>query len=120
MVLAAELEMTRIMQIAQRNIALDSEGYLKSLADWNEAVAEQLALQEGIHLGQSHWEVLRLLRTFYQRHELSPANRALVNLVKRELGPDKGRSIYLMKLFNGSPAKMASKIAGLPKPDNCL
>jgi tRNA 2-thiouridine synthesizing protein E len=60
------------------------------------------------------------LRAFYQRHQLSPATRALVNLVKRELGPDKGRSVYLMKLFGGSPAKTASKIAGLPKPLNCL
>ena len=28
--------------------------------------------------------------------------------------------MYLLKLFPGSPAKLASKIAGLPKPDNCL
>ncbi len=112
--------MNRILRITQQNIALDSEGYLKSLVDWNEAVAEQLALLEGIKLSPAHWEILLLLREFYQRHQLSPANRALVNLVKRDLGADKGRSIYLMKLFNGSPAKLASKIAGLPKPDNCL
>jgi len=51
---------------------------------------------------------------------LSPATRALISLVKRDLGKEKGRSVYLMKLFRGSPAKMASKLAGLPKPDNCL
>ena len=28
--------------------------------------------------------------------------------------------IYLMSLFPGSPAKLGSKIAGLPKPENCL
>ena len=31
-----------------------------------------------------------------------------------------GKSIYLMSLFPGSAAKIGSKIAGLPKPDNCL
>jgi len=112
--------MTRRLQVDQRNIVLDSEGYLKTLADWNENVAEQLAQLEGIELNAQHWEVVQLLRIFYHRHGLSPANRALVNLVKRELGPDKGRSIYLMKLFSASPAKLASKIAGLPKPDNCF
>ncbi len=46
--------------------------------------------------------------------------RPLVKYCALKLGPDKGRSIYLMSLFPGSPAKLGSKIAGLPKPDNCL
>ena len=101
-------------------IAVDKEGYLRSLDDWSDEVAIAIARQEGIHLLQSHWEIIRLLRSFYKRHEVSPANRALVKLVERELGRDKGRSVYLMKLFGGSPTRLACKIAGLPKPDNCL
>ena len=100
--------------------ALDKEGYLRELTDRNEGVAALLAQQENINLGPAHWEVIKLLRSFYRRHQVSPATRALINLVKRELGPDKGKSVYLMKLFRGSPAKTANKIAGLPKPDNCI
>ena len=100
--------------------ALDKEGYLRELTDWNEGVAALLAQQENINLVPAHWEVIKLLRSFYRRHQVSPATRALINLVKRELGPDKGKSVYLMKLFRGSPAKTANKIAGLPKPDNCI
>ena len=92
---------------------LDKEGYLKDLTDWNEQVAMDLALQENINLGPSHWEIIKLLRAFHRRHQMSPATRALNNLVKRELGPEKGRSVYLMKLFRGSYAKTASKIAVL-------
>ena len=99
---------------------LDKEGYLRELTDWNEGVAALLAQQENINLGPAHWEVIKLLRSFYRRHQVSPATRALINLVKRELGPDKGKSVYIMKLFRGSPAKTANKIAGLPKPDNCI
>jgi len=99
---------------------LDKEGYLRELTDWNEAVAIFLAQQENINLSAAHWEIIKLLRSFYRRHQVSPATRALINLVKRELGPDKGKSVYLMKLFRGSPAKTANKIAGLPKPDNCI
>lgn len=101
-------------------IEVDREGYLKNLNDWNESIAIEIARAENISLSPLHWEVIRLLRVFYNRHQMAPANRALVSLVKRELGADKGRSVYLMRLFRGSPAKTASKIAGLPKPDNCL
>jgi tRNA 2-thiouridine synthesizing protein E len=112
--------MTTADQKVLPQLPLDKEGYLKNLDDWDEEIAVELAAAEQIRLRTAHWEVIKLLRAFYQRHQLSPATRALVNLVKRELGPDKGRSVYLMKLFGGSPAKTASKIAGLPKPLNCL
>ncbi len=102
------------------NIAYDKEGFLRRLEDWSPDVAEQIAQREGIELSEAHWEIIRLLREFYQRFEASPANRALVKFAAQQLGPDKGRSIYLMSLFPGSPAKLGSKIAGLPKPDNCL
>ena len=108
------------LKIDGRVIPLDKEGYLVSLSDWDENVATALALEEEITLSPTHWEVINLLRIFYNRHQMSPANRALVNLVKRELGADKGKSVYLMRLFKGSPAKTVSKIAGLPKPENCL
>lgn len=99
---------------------LDKEGFLRDLRQWNEAVATRIAAREGIELTPSHWEILHLLRQFYQRYEVSPAMRPLVNFVRQELGEEKGKSLYLLTLFPGSPAKIASKIAGLPKPDNCL
>lgn len=98
----------------------DKEGFLRDLSAWTPAVAEEIAAREGIELTAAHWEIIGLLREFYRRFEASPANRALVKFTARELGPEKGRSIYLMSLFPGSPAKLGSKIAGLPKPDNCL
>ncbi len=101
-------------------IALDKEGFLKNLADWNIEVATALAQQEGIDLTSEHWQILHSLRDFYQAHEVSPAMRPFVKYIGQELGADKGKSIYLLKLFPGSPAKIAAKIAGLPRPDNCL
>jgi len=112
--------MPSYIEVGQQQIPVDDEGYLKNLEDWTEVVAAEIARHEEIRLSPAHWEVLNLLRTFYVRHQISPATRALVSLVKRDLGQEKGRSIYLMKLFRGSPAKTASKIAGLPKPDNCI
>lgn len=101
-------------------LEVDKEGFLINLNDWNHDIAEQLATHHNIALTDQHWEIIFLLREFYQLYELSPAMRPLIKFIKQKLGDSKGNSIYLMQLFNGSPAKLASKIAGLPKPDNCL
>ena len=103
-----------------RAIETDKDGYLKHLEDWNEDIALCLANQEAIILVDEHWEIIFLLKQFYQEFDISPAMRPLVKYVARTLGKEKGNSIYLMTLFPPSPAKVASKIAGLPKPTNCI
>lgn len=100
--------------------AFDPEGFLRRLEDWSPEVARQIARAEQLELSEAHWEILYLLREFYREFDSSPAMRPLVKYCTLKLGPEKGRSIYLMSLFPGSPAKIGSKIAGLPKPDNCL
>lgn len=100
--------------------AFDKEGFLRNLSDWDAQVAQQIARAENLELTPAHWEVLHLLRAYYLEYDSSPAMRPLVKYCALNLGPDKGKSIYLMSLFPGSPAKIGSKIAGLPKPDNCL
>lgn len=99
---------------------LDAEGFLCDLQDWNPEVANYLAQQEGIALTDAHWELILLIRQFYQEFDLSPAMRPLVKYVSMHLGSEKGKSIYLLQLFPPSPAKIAAKLAGLPKPANCL
>ncbi len=101
-------------------IAIDKEGYLLDLDDWSEPVAEALAQAEGLDLQNDHWEILLLLREFYQEFQLSPATRPLIRYVALKLGPDKGNSMHLNRLFKGTPAKLAAKLAGLPKPSNCI
>lgn len=103
-----------------RIIETDKEGYLLSLTDWNEKVADAIAKEERINMSTAHWEIVELLRDFYREFEISPAMRALVKRTEQKLGAEKGRSIYLLQLFPPSPAKIASKIAGLPRPTNCL
>ncbi|WP_036228182.1 TusE/DsrC/DsvC family sulfur relay protein [Marinobacterium jannaschii] len=101
-------------------IALDPEGYLRDLNQWTPSVAEYLAQQEGISLSEEHWEIIDVLREFYHNFEQSPAMRPLVKATGIKLGPEKGKSIHLMRLFPESPAKVGARIAGLPKPTNCL
>lgn len=108
------------LNIDGREIALDKDGYLADLRDWSKPVAEALATLEGLELNAEHWEILELLRAFHAEFQLSPANRPLIKYVALRLGPEKGNSLHLNRLFKGTPAKLAAKLAGLPKPTNCL
>jgi tRNA 2-thiouridine synthesizing protein E len=108
------------LHVGDQRIALDQEGFLLDLQDWSEPVAAALAEREALPLTAEHWEILHLLRAFYQEFQLSPATRPLVKYTALKLGPDKGNSLHLNRLFKGTPAKLAAKLAGLPKPTNCL
>ncbi|MDD2061088.1 TusE/DsrC/DsvC family sulfur relay protein [Pseudomonas sp. GD03860] len=108
------------LTVGTRTIALDKDGYLVELGDWSDEVAQALAEHEQLELTPEHWEVLTLLRAFYQEFELSPATRPLIKYTALKLGPEKGNSLHLNRLFKGTPAKLAAKLAGLPKPTNCI
>lgn len=97
----------------------DPEGFLVSLDDWNQAVAQHIAQSEGISLQDEHWDVINLVRDYYAVHRLFPPNRVLVKQMKLRLGENQGSSIHLMTLFTGKPARVLAKISGLPKPPNC-
>ena len=103
-----------------RAIEVDKEGFLINPDDWSEQVATLIAQNDHIYLTEAHWEIINLVREFYQTFQISPSMRALVKRTGQVLGEEKGKSIYLLQLFPVSPARFACKIAGLPKPANCL
>jgi len=99
----------------------NNEGFLENAWEWTPEVAQALAAEAHIDLTENHWEIINFLRDFYKEHEVSPpSNRLFVKAVKERFGETKGNSIYLMQLFPGTPAKTACRIAGLPRPTNCL
>ncbi|WP_409287607.1 TusE/DsrC/DsvC family sulfur relay protein [Pseudomonas guariconensis] len=108
------------LTVGDQQIALDKDGFLADLQAWSPEVAQALAARENIALTPEHWEVLEVLRQFYEEFQLSPATRPLIKYTALKLGPEKGNSPHLNRLFNGTPAKLAAKLAGLPKPTNCI
>jgi tRNA 2-thiouridine synthesizing protein E len=97
----------------------NSEGYLMEWQQWDDSIASWIAEQEKLTLTPAHWEVIRLVRSFYEEYHTSPPMRVLVKHIKQHLGPEKD-SLYLHSLFPAGPALQATKIAGLPKPKKCL
>lgn len=98
----------------------DKEGFLLDLNKWDKSIAHQIASLINLTLSEQHFEIIYLLRSFYKEHQVAPSTRPFVKLVKNQLGESKGNSIYLMQLFPESPAKIAAKLSGLPKPPNCI
>ena len=101
------------------DLTLDADGHLADAAAWSEAVAARLAEQAAIQLGPAHWRVIRVVRRFHAQTGVAPSMRPLVKLL-REQEPALASSIALLRLFPGSPATVAAKLAGLPRPDKCL
>ena len=100
--------------IAQKPIDLDAEGFLTTPGEWDEAVAEALARDNGIpELTDRHWLVIRFMRERYLATGSAPSIRSL--------GKESGVPVKeLYQLFPKGPAKLAARIGGIPKPKGCI
>jgi tRNA 2-thiouridine synthesizing protein E len=99
---------------------VDREGHLRDMKQWTPEVAALLAADAGVNLSAEHWAVINVVRGFYLETQVSPAMRPLVKLVRGHVGAETGNSVRLHELFPGSPARVIARIAGLPRPKNCL
>lgn len=108
------------INLAGKQLETDSEGYLLDSQLWTADVAIHIASLENIEMTEERWQVINFVREFYNTYDTSPAIRALVKSMQNTYGIEKGNSRYLYRLFPQGPAKLASKLAGLPKPARCL
>ena len=95
-------------------VELNEEGFFVHPDQWNEDMAPELARREGIaELTDDHWKVIRFMRSEYLEKGTGPTVRVL--------GKSSGVTVReLYQLFPKGPAKIAAKIAGIPKPRGCI
>jgi dissimilatory sulfite reductase related protein len=100
--------------IAGSQVELNDEGFFEDPDQWNEGMVPELAANEDIHeLDDKHWQVIRFMRQEYFANGTGPTVRAL--------GKTSGVSVKeLYQLFPNGPAKIAARIAGIPKPKGCI
>lgn len=103
-----------IATFATTDVELNDEGFFLRPEQWTEAMVPELARREGIdELTDAHWTVIRFMRDEYLTKGSGPTVRVL--------GKASGVSIKeLYELFPKGPAKVAAKIAGIPKPRGCI
>lgn len=101
-------------------MTLDDDGHLQNPNDWNETTAQKLADTLDVVLGKRHFEVLYAVRSFYELYCHSPSTRPLIKHLNQQLSTPTDNA-ELQHLFNtGLVARHVSRLAGLPKPANCL
>jgi TusE/DsrC/DsvC family sulfur relay protein len=100
--------------VATTDVELNDEGFFVHPEQWTEDMAPELARREGIEpLTDAHWTVIRFMRDEYAAKGTGPTVRIL--------GKASGVSVKeLYQLFPKGPAKVAAKIAGIPKPHGCI
>ncbi len=99
-----------------RRIQVDADGHLVNLDDWSEGLALAIADEVGIEMTEAHWEIVNFVRDYYKQSHAVLALKPLVTEVGKRLGPGKGNTKYLYKLFSDKPTRLANKIGGLPRP----
>ena len=101
-----------------RKIDTTTEGYLSHLEDWSEDVAVYLSERDNVKLNDSHWQVIRLVRRYFQDFGITPNLRTLQKLLRERYGEETAR--MLGQFDYGDPAKQAARYAGTPKPTGCI
>jgi TusE/DsrC/DsvC family sulfur relay protein len=100
--------------LAGTPVELDAEGFFVHPEQWTEEMAPAIAREHGIdELTERHWMVITFMREAYLKNGTGPTIRTL--------GKASGVPIKeLYQLFPKGPAKLAAKVAGIPKPRGCI
>ena len=99
---------------AATDVELNDEGFFVHPEQWSEDMVPELARRDGIEsLTDDHWKVIRFMRAEFFAKGTGPTVRVL--------GKTSGVTIkQLYELFPKGPAKVAARIAGIPKPRGCI
>jgi len=99
----------------QDSAALQGDsGFHHAPADWSPTLAQQMAEEEGLEIGDDHWNVIRAVQEFCGKNEkirLPELHDAL-----EEKFHFKGGMKYLYTLFPGGPMAQGCRLAGLESP----
>lgn len=103
------------------NIALDQDGHLYDHTIWTPDLAQQLADTLEVSLTSEHLQILQQVRAFFVKFNHAPATRPLIKWLQKTLPEHDISNQKLQQLFNtGLVARHVNRLAGLPKPPNCL
>jgi TusE/DsrC/DsvC family sulfur relay protein len=102
-----------VATIGTQQIHVDTEGFLTSYEEWDDALARSLATAISIELTDKHWKIIRFLRADFQVHGETATLRRVATLTGIPI-----KDLFI--LFPGKPAKKMAYVAGLPKPHGCV
>ena len=100
-------------EYAGRPVDLTEEGFLTDAGQWTPEVGAAMAAEISLPLTERHWQVITFCRQDAAREGQPPGLRRISKLSGVET-----KELY--QLFPKAPAKLAARVAGLPKPRGCV
>jgi TusE/DsrC/DsvC family sulfur relay protein len=91
----------------------DDDGFMLDASAWTPEIGTAIAAVLEIELTPRHWDVINFARSEFEEEGEAPTLRRI-----SKVGGVPMKELY--NLFPGGPAKIAAKIAGLPKPTGCI
>jgi len=98
--------------LANVSVDVTEEGYFTNPTQWTAEMASEMAAEASLALTPTHFEVINFLRT----KALAGEVLTIRSIGKSGIVDIKG----FYTLFPGAPLKLASKLAGIPKPTSCV
>jgi len=109
-------ETPSLLAAGGRKIAVDQQGFLLDPDDWDERVAEELARIAGVTLTETHWDVLRFMRTYLAEHGIAADARFVFRFLDSRTADGKSGRALFFELFPYGYVGQACKIAGMRQP----
>jgi len=98
------------------HVQCQPNGHLQNLSDWTVDLCREMAKQEGLALAHAHWEILDVMRQYYETYNISPIYKLLRKEIAEKLSADKASDDYLNTLFPQGIMSQGVRLAGIPKP----
>lgn len=101
--------------LAGQTVEVNDEGFFVEPTQWTKEMAPEIADEVGVPtpLTDQHWAVIDLMRSEYFDKGTGPTVRKIGKL-------SDVTTKELFVLFPKGPAKLAAKVAGIPKPRGCI
>ena len=99
---------------------LDADGHLINHLDWSTEVAQQLADTLPVTLTPIHYQIINAVRRYYTLYSHAPTTRPLIKFLMKTVSPEINNAVLQEKFNTGLVARHLSRLAGIPKPANCL
>lgn len=99
---------------AGTEVTVTDDGFFTDAGQWREDMAPEIAREAGVgELTERHWQVIKFMRHEFDEKGTGPTVRVL--------GKTSGVGVKeLYQLFPKGPAKLAARVAGIPKPRGCI
>lgn len=102
---------------SQIKVERDAEGYLVDPETWDEAIARELAQEEGLGLNDEFWPILRFMREYWRERQVAPDVRHVIEFLSSTQAMEKKKAKeHLFHLFPHGYVQQACKIAGMMRP----